>query len=72
MRVVTLEEHLTVPSVAAKIDKAAIAKRGNVTLSAEASASEQETEEPPQAEEQKVARTLQRMGELPGPAEITP
>ena len=50
----------------------AIAKRGNVTLSAEASASEQETEEPSQAEEQKVARTLQRMGELPGPAEITP
>jgi len=28
MRVVALEEHLTVPSVAAKIDKAAIAKRG--------------------------------------------
>lgn len=28
MRVVTLEEHLTVPSVVAKIDKAAIAKRG--------------------------------------------
>ena len=28
MRVVTLEEHFTVPAVAAKIDKAAIAKRG--------------------------------------------
>ena len=28
MRVVTLEEHLNVPSVVAKIDKAAIAKRG--------------------------------------------
>ena len=28
MRVVTLEEHFTVPSVAAKIDKAAIARRG--------------------------------------------
>ena len=28
MRVVTLEEHLTVPSVVAKIDKAAIARRG--------------------------------------------
>jgi hypothetical protein len=28
MRVVTLEEHFTVPAVAAKIDKAAIARRG--------------------------------------------
>ena len=47
----------------------AIAKRGNVSLSAEASAAEQETVEP---EQPNVARTLQRVGELPGPAEITP
>ena len=47
----------------------AIAKRGNVTLSAEASAAEQETLEQEQPE---VARTLQRVAELPGPAEITP
>ena len=50
----------------------AIAKRGNVALSVEASAAEQETVEPEDPEKPQVARTLQHVGELPGPAEITP